>query len=177
MPIARNPRARRLGAGVHLVSIVSITYARNFDGSLLENRNSENALEVKFKNQEGYDINGRFWLSVQSEWILEAFYKAVNVNVDQKIDVEEMKGRRLWICVAEKRITKNQNTATYFEVLPRFMKVIDPTVKPSIAGDPLREGNPSGIFLIEENYDVKSLPVFDEDNDEIPWKDDCDIKL
>ncbi len=168
MPIAKNPRAKKLGAGVHLASIVSIQYAKNFEGILLENRSGENALEVRFKNAEGKDIHGRFWLSENAEWILKEFYKAIDIDPEKELDVSEVIGNKLWIYVAEKHVTKAGKTSIYFEVLPKFSKLFTADDRPVIAGDPVREGKPSGIFFIEENYDVKELPKFEE-TDEIPW--------
>lgn len=152
-----------VGVGVHLVIIDDMKIAKNKQGMNLVNEETGEAhIEVVFKAGDGKKISRIFFMTEKSEWVFEKLCKAVKFNIskEEKHSVNEVRGRRLWICVGVKYEVKNGKLVrdstgkpiTYYHVLAQFFEVFDPMIPPAINGDPrlTNDGVPSGKFLMNK---------------------------
>ena len=164
--------ADTFGAGVHLVIIDDMKMARNKFGQIMANEETgEHAIDVTFKSGEGKKISRVFWMTEKSRWVFEKLCKAVKFELNQGTQsVNDIKGRRLWICVGTKYIFENEKIKldstgrilTLNHVLAMFYEVFDPMIPPAVLGDPklTDDGLPDGKFLMNK---PEELPV--------DWKD------
>ena len=147
-------------AGVHLATIHDVRWAKDKNGSLLSKPNGDKALEIIFKDKDGYSINSIFWLSSNTKWCLDSLCKAIGVdNTSRTPDVKEVIGKKLFVAVANeyrmfdgKRQLNDSGEEIYYpKLLMKFFPVTDPNKHPVIEGDPKYNGGEcGGMFLIEK---------------------------
>jgi len=150
----------RLEAGVHLVSIADLKYARDKHGNLRGTKNGELGLEIIFKNKENHSISGIFWLSDEASWLITNLCKAIGIPYEGngQISANNILRKKLFITVANEYLIENGNRKKdtigndiyYPKLMTKFYPVVDPKIKPIIEGDPERNnGIASGEFVIE----------------------------
>lgn len=201
MPKAKSSKkikSNRMTAGIHLVEITKIDYAKNYKGEILETKSGgDNGIEIWFKNQEGHEISKIFWLSPKAMWVLENLCKAIgityipyNEETGEGTDINEVMNSKLFIVVCniyetfngERRKNKDGSERIMdSEIVPRFFKLVKEDYRPSIEGDPaLNEGIPYGIFAKEvqvteefteeeEKFEETPAPVQEQPDDTLPF--------
>lgn len=156
-----------LGAGVHLVMINTVKYARDSTGNIMNKAGTgEPAIEIEFKNGKNQKITGTYWMTEKSAWLFERLCDAVEVphkGLDS-VSVRDIVGKRLFILVGlEFEISNgilqcdtNGMLIAMPKLLPHFIKAIDPSVTPAIDGDPnLNNGVPGKKFIVNK---AETLP-------------------
>lgn len=148
-----------LGAGVHLAVITSVKYARDSSGNILTKpETGDPAIEIEFKNGKGLRISATFWMTEKALWVFQRLCDAIDVIHQGKdgVSVRDVVGRRLWIVVGYEFVITNgilQVDGTgklimYPKLLPKFIKVIDPSIAPALEGDPMRNNGIPGVKFI-----------------------------
>lgn len=147
-----------LGAGVHLVRVANVKYARTGSGEILHTKDGEPAIDVIFEDSNARKISMLVWFTENGQWIIDMLCVITNVdNKEREPDITEIIGKKLWIVVAEEHHMKGEDICydssgrpiVFPKVLPKFFKVMD-LIGPRISGDPNFYGKASGIFYIEK---------------------------
>lgn len=151
-----------LGAGVHLVMVSTVKYARDGSGNIMNKAGTgEPAIEIEFKNGKGLKISGTYWMTEKSMWLFERLCDAIEVPHKglPAVPVRDVIGKRLFILVGlefeiENGILQCDTNGMLIampKLLPHFIKVIDPSVTPAIDGDPnLNDGVPGKKFIVNK---------------------------
>lgn len=151
-----------LGAGVHLVIVNSIKYARDSQNNILTKAGTGDvAIEIEFKTGKGLKISGTYWMTEKSVWLFERLCDAVEVPHKglNSVSVRDVVSKRLFIVVGlefeiENGILQCDTNGMMIampKLLPHFIKAIDPSVTPAIDGDPnLNNGVPGKKFIVNK---------------------------
>lgn len=103
--IVRTKPRKRLGAGVHLVAIKSISIAKDRQTSrpveMLDAATGQKvgAIDVLLMDADGIGINEQFWLTEDELWKIHALCKAAGIDVTQKIDAKDAINRKVYAMV------------------------------------------------------------------------------
>lgn len=143
--------------GIHAVKVKDIRYARDRNGEIRHTTDGEPAIDIIFINDKNEEIAKLIYYTSESQWIIDALCKAVNVdNSMNEVDVKEIKGKELWIIVAREEVHENGVLAksadgtdrAYSVCIPKFYPMIDKNSPPLLSGDPAKNnGKPLGVFL------------------------------
>lgn len=142
---------RRLTPGVHLVTIKDLYIARERKPPALPlvftdptTGEEYGAVEMVFMDKSSTGIKEKFLLGDRQRWVLDKLLDAIDRRppAGEQIDVERVKGCKLWVVVArcilyDKELMRTENDGT-----PTWYPKLLPVFYPAAGERPMLKGNP-----------------------------------
>lgn len=153
-----------MDVGIQLLTIISITYARNSSGDMITSDSGDPAIDIKFINPLKQELIHRFWITENTAWILDNLRKAIGVyKEDHQTPVNELLGKNFFGIIAAQFFFSgieidrdNDGNLIYAKELQMKFFPNVTGIRPAIMGDPSRrKGIPSGDFLVNKGIVVE----------------------